>query len=202
MGFGVGIAIAAAGPLLSEVAYPSQRPAATSFLLASFPMGSFVAALLTYAPYKTDLRTSEWSWRLPSLFQGVFPFFSILLVLTGPESPRWLISHGKEDKALRTLIKYHGGGDVDSPLVKFEMSEIKVAIEKEKEFGGQKWKEWIRTRANIHRLYLTLALPIMMQFCGNALISYYLNIILNNIGFTHTLEKLQINIGLTLYGLI
>lgn len=42
----------------------------------------------------------------------------------------------------------------------------------------------------------------MMQFCGNALISYYLNIILNNIGFTDTLEKLQINIGLTLYGLI
>lgn len=201
LGFGVGLSSAGAGPILSETAYPTQRPAVTSFLLASFPLGSFVAAVVTWGPYNSSMKYNNWSWRLPSLLQIVFPIFSVVAVALGPESPRWLISKGREDKALQVLAKHHGAGDLQSPLVKFELSEIKAAIELEKAQGGNKWKEWVRTKSNMHRLFINLALPAMMQFCGNALISYYLNIILNNIGYTETTEKLKINIGLTLYGL-
>ncbi|ODV76721.1 general substrate transporter [Suhomyces tanzawaensis NRRL Y-17324] len=201
IGFG-GISLAGASPLLAETAYPTQRPALTSFLAASFPLGSFAAALITWGPYNTSMKYNDWSWRLPSLLQVFFPIISTIAVFFGPESPRWLISKGREEEAFKVLTKYHGGGDPDSALVKFELSEIKAAIAMENANTKNKWLEWFRTPANRHRLGIIMGLPVMMQFCGNALISYYLTIILNNIGFTKTTDKLKINIGLTIYGLV
>ena len=46
IGFGVRFSSAAVGNLLSETAFPSHRLAMTSFLLANFPAGAFLAALL------------------------------------------------------------------------------------------------------------------------------------------------------------
>lgn len=203
LGLGIGIGAAGAGPLLSETSYPPQRPTMVSFLLASFPLGSFIASLVTWGPYNSSMKNNNWSWRLPSLLQALFPIITIVLVGTGPESFRWLVDKGKEEKAIRNLARFHAGGDKNHPLVLFEFSEIKAALAAEKYTnGGNVWMEWFKTKSNRHRLFITLALPAMMQFCGNALISYYSNIIYNNIGFTTTIAKLKINIGLTLYGLV
>jgi hypothetical protein len=46
-----------------------------------------------------------------------------------PESPRWLISKGKDAQALRTLAYYHADGDENDGLVRYEFDEIKAAIE-------------------------------------------------------------------------
>ena len=45
-----------------------------------------------------------------------------------PESPRYLVSKGKESQALRTLAYYHADGDETDPLVLYEFEEIKTAI--------------------------------------------------------------------------
>lgn len=46
-----------------------------------------------------------------------------------------------------------------------------------------------------------LAVPAMAQICGNALISYYLEIVLRNIGTTNSNDQLKIDIGMTVYAL-
>lgn len=88
LGFGVCLSTAGAGPLLTETAYPSQRPAMTSFLYASFLVGSFLAALFTWGPYISSMKYNNWSWRLPSLLQALFPTIELILAILGPESPR------------------------------------------------------------------------------------------------------------------
>lgn len=36
--------------------------------------------------------SNSWSWRLPSAFQALPSIFQVILILFGPESPRWLIA--------------------------------------------------------------------------------------------------------------
>ena len=50
-----------------------------------------------------------------------------------PESPRYLVSKGKESQALRTLAYYHADGDETDPLVMYEFEEIKTAIQMDRE---------------------------------------------------------------------
>ena len=59
---------------------------------------------------------------LPSLFVVMFIWFV-------PESPRWYIAHGKQEKARELLIKYHGNGNPDSEIVNLEMTEMVEKIE-------------------------------------------------------------------------
>lgn len=202
LGFGVCFSCAAAGPLLTETAFPSQRPALTSLLQASFPIGSFLAAIFTYGPAVTGMRDHDWSWRLPSLLQAIFPAIELILAIFCPESPRWLVAHGKSEKAFDILTKYHGGGDRDSPLVKFEMAEITAAIDSERVSSQYGWGTWFKSKANMHRLFICCAVPSMMQLCGSSLVSYYFPIVLENIGYTLSIERMKINIGLTVYGLV
>jgi hypothetical protein len=66
---------------------------------------------------------------LPSLLQGLPAIAQILLIHFVPESPRWLVSNGRETQALKTLAYYHADGDENDDLVKYEFEEIKAAIE-------------------------------------------------------------------------
>lgn len=202
LGIGSCFASAAASPLLAETSYPSQRPVVTALLLASWPFGSFVASVVTWGPYHSSMKYNNWSWRIPSILQCAFPAIELLLAFFGPESPRWLIDKGRSDEAEAFFIKYHAGGDSSSPLVSYEMAEIKAIIEQEKVQKKSKWSEWFRTKQRLRRLFIVLAVPAMAQLCGNALISYYLQIVLTNIGITETNDQLKINIGMTVYGLV
>lgn len=100
------------------------------------------------------------------------------------------------------LTKCHAGGDIESPLVKFEMAEITAAIEQERAVRQFSWNVWFKSKANLHRLFLVIAVPFFLQLCGSSLVSYYFSIVLENIGYTEPIQKLKINIGLTVYGLV
>lgn len=68
----------------------------------------------------------------------------VLLVLLLPESPRWLMSRGKDEKALELLAKYHANGDRDDPMVRFEYAEMKASIVQGEQKG--RWSDLIKTR--------------------------------------------------------
>lgn len=74
------------------------------------------------------MKTTSWSWRIPSLLQGAPAIAQIILLWWGPESPRWLVAKGREPEALQTLAYYHADGDDTDPLVLYEFEEIKTAI--------------------------------------------------------------------------
>ena len=50
--------------------------------------------------------TTSWSWRIPSIVQGVPALLVLLSLIFMPESPRYLYSRGRDDEALEILAKY------------------------------------------------------------------------------------------------
>ncbi|KAJ5386544.1 hypothetical protein N7509_009085 [Penicillium cosmopolitanum] len=199
VGFGLGIVSVAAPPLLSEVAYPTHRGKLVSFYLVSWPLGSLIAAWATYGTFRME---SSWSWRLPSLLQCVFSLVQAVLSLFAPESPRWLIYKERGDEALDIFIRYHGDGDPQSRLAHFEMAEITATLQMEKLQKKSRWGEWISTKGNRHRLFLALYIPAMLQWSGNALISYYLPEVLKSIGITDSKTQLTLNGCMSIWSLV
>lgn len=100
------------------------------------------------------------------------------------------------------LAKYHVDGDRTSKLVQFEMAEITATLEAEKLQKTSRWGEWFTTRGRKQRFFICCFVPAMLQLSGNALTSYYLTILLNNLGITNSNTQLLLNMGLTLWGLV
>ena len=124
--------------------------------------------------------------------------FQLAMIIFIPESPRWLVYNDRREEALAILTKYHAEGDSDSEFLKFEMAEIDNAIQMEKTNSRSSWLEWIRTPASRYRLFIIVSLGFMIQWCGNALISYYLSLVLNSVGITNAKTQLLINGGITI----
>lgn len=85
-------------------------------------LGSIIAGWATYGANKN--LTSSWAWRIPTLVQAGIPAIVLVIILFLPESPRWLILHDRQDEGLAIFAKYHGDGDVQSPIVQLEYREV------------------------------------------------------------------------------
>lgn len=143
---------------------------------------------------------SQWSWRLPSLFQITGTALICIYTLLGqmPESPRFLVSKGKEAAALKTLADLHANGEQDDPLVQYELQEIKLGIEMDKHYSSS-YLDLVRTPGNRKRIFVLLFIAVSGQFAGNALVSYYLTPILELVGISNPRQISGINGGLAIF---
>ncbi|CAK7243036.1 MAG: hypothetical protein STHCBS139747_004543 [Sporothrix thermara] len=198
VGFGNTIQNTACPVLASELAHPAQRTTIIGVQNSTGSLGQIMAAWITYGT--ASLAASSWSWRLPSLLQAMSSVFQLSMAFLMPESPRWLVHQNRSQEAYRILAKYHAEGDESSELLRHEMAEIEAAIEAEKAQASTAWSEWIRTAANRYRLFIIVTSGFIIQWCGNALISYYVHLVFNSIGITDSKTQLELNGGITING--
>ena len=199
LGFGAGIIQVAAPSLISELSFPTHRSTSTAYYNSSWYLGAIVAAWVSYG---TRNMANNWCWRVPVIVQGFFPFVqSCLLLFMVDESPRFLVSKGKLEEAKKVLSKNHGGGYPGSELlIDYEMTEIQLAIQQEREANEKSsYRDLIKTSATRRRTWIVCCLGTFMQLSGNGLVSYYLGKVLNSIGITSTSEQLVVNGGLMIY---
>lgn len=129
------------------------------------------AAWLTYGTARID---NNWSWRIPTIVQLAPSAIQIMFIFFVPESPRWLIAKGKEEKALNILAKVHANGNEQDEMIKCEYVEIRDTLRLEKEVESNNWAELWRTKGNRHRLIILVSAGFFSQWSGNGLVSYYL----------------------------
>ncbi len=116
-GLGVGAALIVAPMYIAEIAPPHMRGRMVSFNQLNIVIGISVAFFTNYLILQLGQSDSEWAlamqfeawnWRwmlgLETL-PAILYFFCLFVV---PESPRWLIMHGKEDEALVIMTKASG----------------------------------------------------------------------------------------------
>jgi len=191
IGFGTSFVQLASPLLVSELAYPSHRAALTSLFNTMWFSGAIVAAWATFGTFRI---ANNWSWRIPSLLQALPSILQLILIWGIPESPRYLVKKGKDERALRILTKYHANGNRDDPLIEFEYNEIKEAIALEERLAkSTSYLQLFNSKGNLKRMRIIIAIAFFSQWSGNGLISYYLNLILDGIGITSALDQTLIN---------
>jgi sugar porter (SP) family MFS transporter len=194
VGFGITLALTAGPVLISELVHPSHRVFVTALYATTFYVGSLLCAWVVYGTL--DLHSS-WSWRTPTLLQGLPAVFQVAFIWFLPGSPRWLMYKGREEEALEILVKYHGNGNRHDELVTAEFYEIREVLRAEKEIEANGVKLFFATPGNRQRLGIILILAVAGQWSGNGLVSYYLTKILETIGIMEPKEQLRINGAIT-----
>jgi hypothetical protein len=106
--------------------------------------------------YGTNLHlpdTDNNQWRVPLGVQIIPAGVLALLILLFPESPRWLIDHGKSDQALTTLARIHASGDEQDIWVLAEYEQIEAAIAHEHEIAAKGYRELFTNKVSSGSFY-------------------------------------------------
>ncbi|KAG8688318.1 hypothetical protein FRC11_005641 [Ceratobasidium sp. 423] len=182
----------------------NQRAKLSSLYNTMWFTGSIIAAATTLGTFRID---GGASWRIPSAMMGLVPVLQMIIIWFLPESPRWLMAKGREEEAVRVLAKYHAldRGNIHDELVQFEREEIKEALRLEAEAAqNTSYLSLLRTPGNRRRLRIVVAIAFFSQWSGNGIASYYLNIVLEQIGIGVN-DKAQVqyfNLGMAIYSFI
>ncbi|RAO73892.1 uncharacterized protein BHQ10_009904 [Talaromyces amestolkiae] len=118
-------------------------------------------------------------------------------------SPRWLIAKDREEEAQAIITKYHANGNPHDPIVAVEMHEIREALRIEQEFAqNNSYLAFFKTKGNRTRFWLILCVGFFSQWSGNGVISYYLTLVLDSIGYKDESTQTLINGVLAIWSLI
>lgn len=196
IGFGVAIAHGSSPLLITELVHPQDRAIFTTIYNTMWYFGAIVAAWLTFGTLKIQ---SNWAWRIPSIVQAFPSCLQLIFIWFVPESPRWLIAHGKNELAHKVLADAHANGNMEDEIVLLEKTEIEDTLKLEKEFKSDSWLELFRTKGNRHRMLICITAGVFSQWSGNGLVSYYLHVVLDNIGYTNPVTQDVINGVLTIF---
>ncbi|KAF2767235.1 general substrate transporter [Teratosphaeria nubilosa] len=129
-------------------------------------------------------------WRFPIGFQMLFGLLLIFGVLLYPESPRWLLKHGKEEDAAEIMGWLHECSPED-PQVRSDIDEIN---ELNAATQGQKltWGEFFGNKdrnMNLWRASAACGSQAMQQISGINLVTYYATVFEDSLGFDGTLSR-------------
>ena len=167
----------------AELAHPSIRGRITSLQQLMLGVGALIAAWISYGTY-VGITNNDAQWRIPLGLQIVPAVILGVLIMLFPESPRWLIDHGRNAEGLQTIAKLHAHGDENDPWVRAEYEQIQEAITYEHEHEAKSYLELFRNRSSFRRLFICLALQASIQMTGVSSIQYYSVTIYGKIGIS------------------
>ena len=172
IGVGIGLSSSTVPTYLSELAPARLRGAMGALNQIFIVLGILIAFLVSYG-----LGTSG-NWRL--MFAGAIVPAVILLagLVFLPETPRWLIANGQEERARAVLQSSHGSGvDVDK-----EIGTIREVIQLDSESAKTRFRDLLAPTVR-PMLVVALLLAIGQQFSGVNAVNAYFPTMLIGLGF-------------------
>ncbi|KAJ3091359.1 hypothetical protein HK100_007197 [Physocladia obscura] len=199
IGFGVSQVTTAAPTYTLEVAHPQFRSWATGIYNTGWGVGSVPASIILLGTY---VDTSDFAWRLPVGVQALYSGIVLVGCLFIPESPRWLMSKGREDEARKFLVHYHGNDIEDHPIVELTMSEMREALADEIRQNSGSYMALFKGRPMIYRFWLIIAIAFFSQYAGNWLAGGFTVITNAQFGFKTAEQQLGLSIATSALGFI
>lgn len=150
------------------------------------------------------------SWRVPLGIQ-IFPAICLALgMIFFPESPRWLVLVGQDDKAydiLKFLRRKLSDQDIEKEYLEIKAEVLFEAGYTERKFGSisgfalemARYWDLIYTKAHFKRVFIGSAVMFFQQFIGCNAIIYYAPTIFGQLGLSDNTTSL---LGTGLYGIV
>ncbi|KAL7750058.1 hypothetical protein RI367_004573 [Sorochytrium milnesiophthora] len=183
-GLGVGIMSSAVPLFIAEIAPTNIRGRLTSVQQLMITIGIAFAAIcnaIIIGVYKNDSGNNS-SWRSALAIQAGPGALLFIMLFFVPESPRWLITRGRDEEALAKLSKLRQMSE-KSPEVQEEYHEYKLSFEAEKQVGTASWSELLRPGI-VNRLAIGVILQLFQQWTGINAIMYYSSLLFQGMGLS------------------
>jgi hypothetical protein len=82
-----------------------------------------------------------------------------------------MMSQSRKHEALEILAKHHANGDSTDPLVQYEFQEIETALSIESSQEKTSYLDFLRNKANRHRLLILIVVGVGTNWVGNGIIN-------------------------------
>ncbi len=186
-GLGVGASSVIAPMYITEISPARLRGS----LGTSFQLNIVGGILLSYFSnywISQVIEIEAWRWMLGVESIPAMLFF--FLIFTIPESPRWLVLKGRDNKA-RTILQKVGASDPDKVLIEIENSIEKRADRISESLFSAKYKKPV---------FLAILVAFFNQMSGINAVMYYAPRIFEMVGYAKESALLQsISVGITLF---
>lgn len=167
-GFGVGLVSVQIPMFQSETLPKWIRGAVVGSYQLCITIGLLLASVVDYA---TQDRNDSGSYRIPLAIQFAWAIILCTGMFLLPETPRWLVSKGRDAKATRSLCRLRRL-PADSPYIIAEIEEIKGNYEYEKSLGSASYLECFKGTIG-KRTITGITLQSLQQLVGINFIIYY-----------------------------
>ncbi|KAK3342158.1 MFS transporter, partial [Lasiosphaeria hispida] len=162
LGISVGWFFTFAQVYVNEVAPAHLRGIVFAVYQSQLSIGSIVGAAVDNA---THLRDDPDAYRIPLAVFFAAPAIQTIALLFFPESPRWLMTRGKEDAAKSALRRLRNS-NIDQIEFDAEFSEIQISTHEQMEQRGSKHL-WVEMWSGRNRRRTLLSIAVICFHCAN-----------------------------------
>ncbi|MDE5848826.1 MAG: sugar porter family MFS transporter [Muribaculaceae bacterium] len=196
-GVAIGVASGMSPMYIAEVSPPETRGRMVSINQLTIVLGILAAQIVNWLiaepiPQGLELPpidswNCQWGWRWMFWAEAFPAALFLVLVFFIPESPRWLIGRGKEEKA--NAVFRHIGGE------EYAEAEIKAIMEADKDSQERGSFLSLFRKPYLSLIVLGIVIAVFQQWCGTNVIFNYAQEIFANAGYD--LGEMLFNIVLT-----
>ncbi|GAA5857978.1 hypothetical protein JCM8547_006646 [Rhodosporidiobolus lusitaniae] len=192
-GLGIGAASNLTPLYISEISPPAIRGQLVGMYEIGWQIGGLVGFWINYG-VSENVKPGFSQWLIPfavqlipgGLFAAGIPFFI-------RESPRWLITRGRRDEAIKNLC-FIRGLDPEDPYIINEVNEIDVQVEHDRTaVGSGFWAPFRQVFGKgflFRRMLITTTLFVWQNGTGINAVNYYSPTIFKSIGIVGTSTSL------------
>ncbi|KAK8918408.1 Sugar carrier protein C [Platanthera zijinensis] len=173
LGIGVGFTTQAVPVYIVEMAPAKLRGMLNICFQLMITIGILAANLINYGAAKIK---GGWGWRVSLALAAVPATIITVASLVLPDTPSSLIERGHDEKAIATLLRIRGTGDIHQ-----ELADLKAAGEVSKTVKHP--LRSITQRRNRPQLTMAVIIPFFQQLTGINAIMFYAPVLFKTIGF-------------------
>jgi len=152
----------------AEVTPVALRAYLTTYVNLCWVIGQLIAAGILRG---FSGSTSQWAYRVPYAIQWVWPIPIMITAFLAPESPWWLVRHGKLDEARHALLRLTSPKNTefnveDTLAMMIHTNEMEI-----QQTAGTSYFDCFKG-VDLRRTEITCGAWLVQQFCGSPMIGW------------------------------